>query len=403
MSDKKLTESGDAQVSTPASDPAYQFRWSYDGQVAFEKKRDRKNKKHGTAVYATVLVTSFLLCFALLIGVLVWYDASDFDYRYLNGGTSAVGAVANEVKPATVLIYSASSTSYGYGTGFFLRSDGYIVTYYHVIAGNLTLTVTLYDGRTLPATVVGYSSTDDIAVIKIEGTGYPTVRIGDSDAIIVGDTAVAIGNPTGPDAAWTTTSGIISEVDRTIVVAGTNIVVEMHMIQTDAPVNAGNSGGPLCNANGEVVGIITRKFSDNEGIGLALPINGAMELIDAIIKNGDTDGVVSKISRCRPLLGVSGMNVKRGETFAILEGSSYYPHQNEIVAGHDGIAVLSVDESLNASKNLRTGDIIYEVDGVACTTVEQMIEMMYEFELGETIELTVWRDGGAKTVKCNFR
>ena len=198
------------------------------------------------------MTTAFLLVLGLLIGVLAFRD------RSVASKNLTTEKVADAVLPSTVLIYSASAMQYGYGTGFFVRQDGYIATNYHVVEGANSITVTFYpSGQSLPAEVVGYSAADDLAVIRVEGNGYPVAKIGDSDAIRVGDVAIAIGNPAGTSAPWTTTQGIISSTGRTVTVNGSSSIGEMNMIQTDAPVNPGNSGGfPYVYVNSTTMSLI---------------------------------------------------------------------------------------------------------------------------------------------------
>ena len=135
-----------------------------------------------------------------------------------------------------------------------------------MISGAVQIEITLHPGQRLPARVIGYRAASDLAVLKIDGSGYPVIPIGNSDLLRVGERAVSIGNPDGEEAAWTVTQGIVSAINRTVLVESAQYIVEMKMIQTDAPVNPGNSGGPLCNVKGEVIGIITVKLSDTESI-----------------------------------------------------------------------------------------------------------------------------------------
>ena len=388
----------EAPVTDARTDPNDQYRWSYEGQRAYESARDRRQKKRGATVYAVTMAVAFLCCFAILLGVLAIFKP------HVGGalGTSVANA-AEAILPATVLITGIDSDGYSYGTGFFIRQDGFVVTNYHVVAGRETVSVTLYGtDRMLPAMLVGYSVADDLAVIRISGDNYPTVTVGNSNAVRVGDTTVAVGNPTGPTGAWTTTSGIVSSVDRTISITENGMHIDMHMLQTDAALNSGNSGGPLCNDRGEVIGIVTRKYNDAEGIGLAIPINGAMPLINAIIQTGSAEGVTSTVSRSRPLLGITGQNVKGGQQFEIPSLSSYASQPKKVIAPRDGIAVLTVDLSIPVAVGLRAGDVIFQVDGESCTTVEQLADMLYGYAFGDWMTLTLMRDGKEKEVRCRF-
>lgn len=387
-----------AAMDERAGDPHYQYRWSYAGQLAYEEKRDRKGRRRGAAIYTVTMALAFLCCFAILGGVLVGFDA-----EAPSGGNASLADAAARILPTTVLISCETEEGYRYGTGFFVRQDGYIATNYHVIAGQENILVTLYGTRqTLPAKVVGYSVEDDLAVLRIAGN-HPVATLGSSESLRVGDVTVAVGNPSGPGGAWTTTSGIISATDRTVTVMVDGMIVDMFMLQTDAALNSGNSGGPLCNEWGEVIGIVTRKYSDNEGISLAIPIDGATPLINALIEKGSLDGVSSTVSRSRPMLGITAMTVKKGDEFYATVTSSYLPQERRFIAACDGVAILTVDETVPAAQELQIGDVILAVDGVPAVTVEQLTELMYEYRIGDTAILTLNRNGKTINVSCRFR
>ena len=366
-------------------EPDYTYRWTYDDQRAFDVKTKKQSDRRGVIVFACTMTAAFLLVLGLLIGVLVFRDG------LLSGSKSmTTEEVAETVLPATVLIYSSKSTSYGYGTGFFVRSDGYIATNYHVIADANYISVMLYpSGRNIVAEVVGYSAADDLAVLKIEGSGYPVAKIGNSDAIRVGDTAIAIGNPAGMSAPWTTTQGIISSTGRSVTFSGSASIGEMNMIQTDAPVNPGNSGGPLCNDRAEVIGIVTQKLSDYESLGFAIPINGAMKIIDSIVKTGSADGVRSEISRVRPTIGIMGSSIKSGEEFTYM-GTTYRSPAT-------GVLVASVNEGSGADGVLHHGDVIVAIDGVTVSDMDELIEKLYTYGAGDTVTLKIYPLGKSTT------
>lgn len=245
------------------------YRWS-GGQPADGQKRT----KSGAGRFAGVMALTFGACIALLIAVLV-----------LNGRSAAqvseltTEEVAAEVLPATVLIEVRLGAVTEYGTGFFLRSDGYLLTNYHVVQTSDDIAVTLYSGKQRKAEIVWSSETDDLALLKIPGHGYPTVKIGNSDAVRVGARAIAVGNPAGENCAWSVTQGIVSATNRQTAVNLNGQTVRRTMIQTDAPLNTGNSGGPLCNAQGEVIGVVDWKVADYESLGMVIPINDVMQSI----------------------------------------------------------------------------------------------------------------------------
>ena len=204
--------------------------------------------------------------------------------------TQAIVDAVNLVKPSVVTIESvdqasAFGTSGGTGSGFIVSSNGLILTNNHVISGAATLTVTLADGRQLPATVVSTDPTHDLAVIKIQATGLPAVKLADSTSLQVGELAIAIGSPLGTFTD-TVTSGIVSGLDRSITVgeSGSRTTEDLTgLIQTDAAINPGNSGGPLLDATGAVIGIVTASSSSAQGIGFAIPINQAKQMVTAAI------------------------------------------------------------------------------------------------------------------------
>lgn len=264
----------------------YEYRWDYAAQKSFDENEKKKNRKRGAWTYAIVMASAFLLCFAMLAGVLIWYGVTGRKKQAY--GSLSANEVTERVSPSTVLIYTKRSDgSYSSGTGFFIRSDGYIATNYHVVEKGKEFEVTLYSAKRVSAELVGSSKENDLAVLKIKGSGYPTVILGNSDAVKVGDTAFVIGNPNGAYGAWTTTQGIISAVDRQSTINNK----ACRMLQTDAAINPGNSGGPLCNDRGEVIGVVTQIMLDqegerSEGFGLAIPINKAAKILEEIISKG---------------------------------------------------------------------------------------------------------------------
>ena len=202
--------------------------------------------------------------------------------------TQAIVDAVNLVKPSVVIVdsvdtASAFGTSGGTGSGFVVSSNGLILTNNHVIAGAATLTVTMADGRQLPATVVSADATHDLALIKVQATGLTAVKLADSSTIQVGELAIAIGSPLGTFTD-TVTSGIVSGLNRSITVgeSGSRTTEDLTgLIQTDAAINPGNSGGPLLDASGAVIGVVTASSSSAQGIGFAIPINQAKQMITA--------------------------------------------------------------------------------------------------------------------------
>ncbi len=370
----------------------YLYCWDYSEQVKADCAHAQKAKRRGAMAYALVMVFFFLLLTAALIFSVLWFgDAPKASEQPI----LSTADVAEELLPSVVLIYAAGDTSAGYGTGFFIRADGYIATNAHVVSGREHLTVTLYSGDEYEAKLVGMSTVDDLAVLKIKGNNYPAVRIGNSRTTRIGETAIAIGNPSGDEAPWSVTQGIVSAKNRIVPVETTYATIELTMLQFDAPVNGGNSGGPLCNDRGEVIGIVTRKIADDEGIGLALPINGSMVLLEAIIETGSVKGVVSSISRVRPMLGITVVSIQKGETVQY--------GQDTITAPEDGVLINSVASGSAADGTLQPGDIILSIGGERVKNIEDLTEQLYNYRAGQSIQLRVWRSGEETAVTVRLK
>ncbi len=383
------------------SDDSYSFYWNYNDQLAHDRKEKVKKGKHGVVIYVTVLAAVFLVCFAMLAATIVLYGqgsvippvTQESQQPQQPQQPMSTADVAEMVSPSVVLVQAASDSSSSSGTGFFFTTDGYIATNHHVIEGATQIRVTLYDGDAKDATLIGYRAEDDLAIIKIAGEGYPPAAIGDSNALAVGDVAIAIGNPGGVDGGWSTTQGIISALNRTISIEEPAYFSEMKMIQTDAQVNPGNSGGPLCNASGEVIGIITRKMSDFEGIGYAIPITEAMLTLNAIMDD-KLDGFVSSVSKSRPKIGITGSEITKGERFT-LGGKEY-------AAPVPGFFVLEVSPNTGAYGIVEVGDILCSVNGVTVTDLESFKNELYKCYVGQKVTFDIYRKGQKITVEITL-
>ncbi len=282
----------------------------------------------------------------------------------------SVVAITNEMVVENGGQVTAGTSS---GSGFILTSDGYIVTNYHVVEKATTLTVTTYDGTNYLAELKGYDSTHDLAVLKIDAARLEPVKMGSSDDLIVGDQVAVIGNPLG-DLNATLTVGYISAKDRVISTDGSLI----NMLQTDAAVNPGNSGGPIFNMRGEVVGIITAKYSGLtpsgatiEGIGFAIPLDDVLKKIDDLKKYGYVTG---------GYLGVLVHDVDR-------EAAEYYglPY---------GVYVTGVTPGFCAQKaGVQAKDIIIGLGDATITSMNDLTRALQEYKGGETTTITVWRAG----------
>ena len=271
------------------------------------------------------------------------------------------------------------------GSGFILTTDGYIVTNYHVVKGAQTIQVTLYSGEEYDAQYVGGDEDYDIAVIKIDATDLQAVTLGDSSALNVGDRVLAIGNPLG-ELTFSMSGGMVSSVNRTINVDGT----PFNMIQTDTSINPGNSGGPLLNSYGEVVGIVSAKYSSTgssgesaEGLGFAIPINDVSSMIQDIMTNGYVTD--------RAYLGA---------TVGTLTDSMAQQYRYDI---SEGAFIYSVEEGGPADQaGLQLGDVITAIDGTEITSLEDLTAAKKGYSTGDTSTLTVYRQGETITAELTW-
>ena len=269
------------------------------------------------------------------------------------------------------------------GSGFILTKDGYIVTNYHVVKDGETVKVTLYNGDEYEAKYVGGDEDYDIAVIKVEAADLQPVTLGDSSSLNVGDHVLAIGNPLG-ELTFSMSGGMVSCVNRAINVDGT----PFNMIQTDASINPGNSGGPLFNQYGEVVGIVSAKYSSTgnesvEGLGFAIPINDVFAMIQDIMTNGYVTN--------KPYLGV---------TAGTMTEQMAAQYRYDITSG---VFIYSVEEDSAADQaGLKMGDVITKVDDTAITSMEDLTVAKKQYSAGDTCTLTVYREGQETTVELTW-
>ena len=398
MSEEEKKNISEEEPIAPA-DGRYLYRWDYHEQADANERATRAEKRRGVTVYGLIMASVFAACLVVLIGVLGWYQISGNNRLEgtrlpITGGVSNTAAVAATVNPSTVLIQCGSS----YGTGFFITENGYIATNYHVVSANEEILVQTYAGKTLRATICGYSGYDDLAVLKIDGHGYPAVTLGDSDAMAVGDSVVVIGHPSGVDGAWSTTQGVISAFNRSSAITapddgiGSTTIGYLKMMQTDATVNPGNSGGPICNSRGEVIGVITSKNSRYEGMGYALPINEARVVLTALIEKGSIDVAESPLITLRPFLGITARAVLRSEEYE--EGK---------VATHSGVLVVEVQENGAANGILQADDIIVALNGKSISDNNQLLNRLNEYKVGDTVTLKIIRGGEEKTVSVTLK
>ena len=285
--------------------------------------------------------------------------------------------------PSVVSITAVGTRTTATGTGVVLSEKGYLVTNYHVIEGAQSLTVKLTDERELTAKVVGSDPVSDLAVLYVAAENLVPAQFGDSDNLRVGDTVVAIGDPLGVELRGTMTDGIISAISRDVQVDGRS----MNLIQTNAALNSGNSGGPLINSFGQVIGINTMKigtFTDStgvEGLGFAIPSATVREVVNQLITQGYVSG--------RPWLGI------QGESF-----SSYYRRFYQLP---QGVYITEVEAGSPAqTAGLMRGDIITRADGSSVSDMETLNSLLYTHSAGDTMLLTVYRGGHQGNVEITL-
>jgi len=324
------------------------------------------------------------------------YSASESAYNLRNVTETtqkqvlSVEDIAKRVGPSIVGIscksvvrsYFGSQTSESMGSGIIIDSTGNIVTNYHVIGGASEIKVKLTSGNEYPATVVGGDEKTDIAIIKITANEELHVAtVGNSDEVEVGSLAVAIGNPLANELFGTVTAGVISGVNRSMTVGQR----EMNLIQTDAAISPGNSGGALINKYGEVIGINSVKLVDNaaEGLGFAIPMNEAVPIMQDLMKFGYVKG--------RPMIGVS-----------VREITPELAYYNNLLV-EEGLYVMSVTEgSAAAAAGLTRGDIIVKFDGEKVTTATQLNKIRDKHKAGETVNMSILRGNIEQNVRITL-
>ena len=326
----------------------------------------------------------------------------------VDDGITVAEAVAEKVLPSVVGVdtvweetYSGGSFSFGFGFGFgngggggytyenegvgtgvIVDEAGYVLTNSHVINDGdyKTITISLYDGQEVNGIVVWYEPTLDLAVVKINAENLVAAELGDSDAVKIGSYAAALGNPLGLDFERSMSQGIISGLNRTITVSDSSSsssgTTMEGLMQTDATINSGNSGGPLLNSKGQVIGINSAKAGSGEGMGFAIPINEAKPIVEQIKATG---------SFTRPYIGISGMG---------LESSNYTEEQLiEMFGVSDGIYVSSVAKGGGAEvAGIKADDVIVAVNGIKVNTMNRLNSILVKYAPGDVVTLTVMRE-----------
>lgn len=378
----------DAAYSEAQVSDEVEVKNTFNEEPSKEKKKKRRNGKGISKYIALALICS--LCGGVIGSGVTYFVTGKNVSDNSSGNTVTVDPVSfatdstalsaaeiyQKVAPAVVMVSTKTiqtvngwfqQEAEGMGSGFIINTDGYILTNYHVIDGANEVTVTLSDGNEVTASVVNYDSDQDVAMIKInEDIEVPgVVELGDSDALQPGEEVLAIGNPLSKELSSTLTKGIVSALNRSI---ETETGVSTNLIQTDTAINSGNSGGPLINTKGEVIGINTLKASDGaEGIGFAIPINDVKVKIDSLSK---------------PILNL-------GVSIRVIDES-----WSKKLKMEEGLYIVEVTEFSPAEKaGLKGGDLIVKVDGTRIKTFEELQEIKNSKEEGDSINIEFIRDG----------
>ena len=286
-----------------------------------------------------------------------------------HGEATTIQEIYRQVNPAVVTVLAQLEQSMSVGTGVIFTSDGYILTNYHVVAGGSDCVVTLDTGRSYSAMYVAGDEKNDLAVLKVDGTDLPAAQFGDSDLLVVGDPVYAIGNPLGVELRGTLTDGIVSAINRDVQVDGRT----MTLIQTNAALNSGNSGGPLINQYGQVVGInvikMSSRYSNVEGLGFAIPSASIQRIVNDLLMYGEV--------KPEPVLGVtvSQLGIQVTEELT-------------------GIEVLEVTPGGAADlAGVEEGDFIIRAGGIDITSSQDLLRARRQYHLGDEMPMTLWRNG----------
>ena len=371
-----------------------------------EEKQETNNSKHAKlskknwfAIIAVVLIFSFVGGFggAFLANQQLDNNSSLIPNQETvtintNDSINTVSAVVRKniksVVGITTLatqinIFSQPEDISGVGSGVIVSKDGYILTNSHVVADGEAkeLKVLFEDGETVGGEIVWVDPLIDLAVVKVEKDNLTVAELGDSDELMVGELAIAIGNPLGLEFERTVTSGIISGLNRTVRVDQSNVID--FLIQTDASINPGNSGGPLLNAQGKVIGINTAKVKTAEGLGFAIPINQVKAVVAEIIETGKFQTVY---------MGITGVSVEE-----------YQQRLGIKLEAEKGVVIIEVEENSAAHlAGLLPGDVIQSIDGNDIKDMGQLKRNLYKFKQNDKTNLVIYRNGVEKTIEIEF-
>ncbi len=422
--DGEVAPADEAEVKAPAdgektpadeakAPPAIATDWQFGAPpAAAAPALSHGGKRTFAAVFASVVA----LCMALLLLVLflgeggikilrtVHTDRNIYVHQYSDdSGLLTPSEAAEVVAASTVTIYTTTATGNGIGSGFVYRADGIICTNAHVIEDATAVQVVLPNGNAVDATVLGSNEPADIAVLKIEATDLVPIKLGSSANLLVGEDVVAVGTPASLAYQSTKTFGKVSATNRILALTDDTGMVDRRMtvIQTDTSVNPGNSGGPLANMYGEIVGIVVMKVATYggifyDGIGFAIPIDNARPVIDAIIEKGSFTGE-NPVTSPRNLVGITGVGLTKGYWYLDPVTNSFVRSEVPVEGGidmpFDGVYVSEVSGS-NAKGKLLAGDIIVKINGLTMRVTEDIIQLVNRHQAYETVNVTVKRYNG---------
>lgn len=435
--EEKQTE--ELVTDIPSAPPAaYAFRWDYSEQKKYDDgKKSSSGRSRGAVTYAIILTVTLLISLAALAGAILLGEALPEQNTppMAFSDELALDSLYEYCLPSYVAISTITqSGTEGAGSGIVITEDGYISTNYHVVEKAKKITVITSDEKKYDAKYIDGDEVNDIAVLKISARGLKAATLGNSSDTKVGERVMAIGTPYSVSYKGSMTAGYISGVNRQYAVKNSNGTVNkiLTLLQTDTSVNPGNSGGPLFNMNGEVIGVVTMKISGSnyEGMGFALPIDGVRGMIFDIIENGKiTDGNAGSAVQ-GAALGISGHAVEGGRKYLITETSCYpvktddngdyieyqysaYSSLTEKVYVSDadgledvgivnprpykapctGVLVRSTSEGFDSADKLREDDVIHSANGIECETMSILQDIIFNSKIGDELELEVHRDG----------
>ncbi len=426
----KETTSDEKTSEMPAANDEYIYKWDYSYQKKYDEEAAKKSKINGTKIYAVIMTCAFAVAIILLCATMILDNAfasinkTIFIREYdSESGYLTTAEIAEKVSPSVVSIFVTTETGQGIGSGIILSEDGYISTNYHVIEGAETITAIHQNGEEYEATLIGGNKLNDLAVIKISAKNLKPATFGDSDAVVIGEDVVAIGTPASIEYKGTVTKGVVSYVNRVVSIYNDNGTLgkKLNVIQFDATVNPGNSGGPLIDSYGKVIGVISMKLAGNyANLGFALPMNGALEIINDIIEHGEIQDGTDGNATQGAALGISGSTISKGRSFLRdnngnlylvgedEDGKEYIVLENyavvyvtdemlddyrRTISEHDGVIVSGVTEGFDAYEKLALGDIIVEVDGEKITIVEEIRAITFNKNVGDSLNIKLYRDG----------